>query len=68
MHDVVLIAVSAAVIIDDRMFSIILQISLFFIFQVYLFKFLKLFFNHELHELNEFIAAHNNRIYNKSHE
>ena len=25
-------------------------------------------FNHELHELNEFIAAHNNRIYNKSHE
>ena len=34
MHDVVLIAVSAAVIIDDRMFSIILQISLFFIFQL----------------------------------
>ena len=31
-------------------------------------NFSQIFFNHELHELNEFIAAHNNRIYNKSHE
>jgi len=33
-----------------------------------MFQVSQIVFNHELHELNEFIAAHNNRIYNKSHE